>query len=222
MTDIVLISPDPEVLKRWTQAFPAARSFGHIDSASPSIPQATSVWLHLPHDKSEALTLVGELSARLDAARLVALSDTPSAEQALALMQHGVVGYCHSHAGPAMLQQVATVIGNQGLWVGPNLLSRMIHASLAAAPPQAPANAAQLKELSVREHQVARSVARGANNKEIAREMDITERTVKAHLSAIFVKLGVRDRLHLALWMRGAASVRTRGHPGGHDQKSSR
>ena len=101
-----------------------------------------------------------------------------------------------------MLQQVATVISNQGLWVGPNLLSRMIRASLAAEV-KAPVNADQLKELSAREHQVARSVARGANNKEIAREMDITERTVKAHLSAIFLKLRVRDRLHLALWMRG-------------------
>ncbi|MBP8924743.1 MAG: response regulator transcription factor [Pseudomonadales bacterium] len=202
MTDILLISPDAEVLQRWTQAFPAARCFRDIEAAGSSVSQAASVWLHLPCDANEALRLVGELSSRLGSARLVALSDTPSDEQALGLMQHGAVGYCHSHAGPPMLQQVATVISNQGLWVGPNLLSRMIRASLAAEV-KAPVNADQLKELSAREHQVARSVARGANNKEIAREMDITERTVKAHLSAIFLKLRVRDRLHLALWMRG-------------------
>ncbi len=202
MTDIVLISPDPDVLQRWTQAFPAARCFSDIEAAGSSVMQAASVWLHLPGDENEALQLVSKLGSRLSSARLVALSDTPSDEQALALMQHGAVGYCHSHAGPPMLQQVATVVGNQGLWVGPDLLSRMIRASLVAEP-QVPGNADQLKELSAREHQVARSVARGANNKEIAREMDITERTVKAHLSAIFLKLGVRDRLHLALWMRG-------------------
>ena len=110
MTDIVLISPDPEVLQRWTQAFPAACCFSSIEEASSSVSHAASVWLHLPSNANDALQLVGELSRRLSSARLVALSDTPSDEQALGLMQHGAVGYCHSHAGPSMLKQVATVI----------------------------------------------------------------------------------------------------------------
>jgi len=40
----------------------------------------------------------------------------------------------------------------------------------------------------------------GENNKMIARELDISERTVKAHLSAIFRKLDIQNRLHLALY----------------------
>ena len=44
-------------------------------------------------------------------------------------MERGAVGYCHSHAGREMLTQVATVVANQGLWVGPNLLQRLIRAS---------------------------------------------------------------------------------------------
>jgi DNA-binding NarL/FixJ family response regulator len=46
---------------------------------------------------------------------------------------------------------------------------------------------------------VARAVSAGRSNKEVADKMFISERTVKAHLGAIFEKLGVRDRLQLVL-----------------------
>jgi DNA-binding NarL/FixJ family response regulator len=57
--------------------------------------------------------------------------------------------------------------------------------------------------LSEREAQVARLVAAGFSNREIADRLAITERTVKAHLTAIFEKLGLRDRLQLSLRING-------------------
>jgi DNA-binding NarL/FixJ family response regulator len=51
----------------------------------------------------------------------------------------------------------------------------------------------------VRENAVAACIAMGKSNKEVAEELNITERTVKAHLSACFNKLDVRDRMQLAL-----------------------
>jgi DNA-binding NarL/FixJ family response regulator len=51
----------------------------------------------------------------------------------------------------------------------------------------------------LRERQVAEAIAGGANNKEIARQLGIAERTVKSHTTTIFDKLGVDDRLKLAL-----------------------
>ena len=53
--------------------------------------------------------------------------------------------------------------------------------------------------LTARERQVARAVARGHSNREIARGLGVKEQTVKNHLSAIYAKLGVRNRLALAL-----------------------
>ena len=62
------------------------------------------------------------------------------------------------------------------------------------------AKAALWKEkLSLREIEVVEHVARGASNKVVARELDISDRTVKAHLTAIFEKLNVPDRLKLVL-----------------------
>ena len=54
--------------------------------------------------------------------------------------------------------------------------------------------------LSPREREVLRLVARGLANKQIARQLEISERTVKAHLTNIFSAIGVTDRTQAALW----------------------
>jgi DNA-binding NarL/FixJ family response regulator len=204
MTSHILIATDAEVRARVLQAFPGAQLRDRISEVAQQADASGIVWLHLPSERGEAARLVSVASRALPQARLVALSDTPADAQALDLMERGAVGYCHSHAGAAMLHQVATVVSNQGLWVGPNLLQRLIRASLGTLPTEGPGNE-QLARLSEREREVADLVGRGASNKEIARRLDITERTVKAHLSAIFLKLKVRDRVHLALMMRQPA-----------------
>ena len=58
-------------------------------------------------------------------------------------------------------------------------------------------------DLTKRERQVAQSVSNGLSNREIAERLNISERTVKARLTTVFQKLGVRDRVQLALLMRG-------------------
>lgn len=68
-------------------------------------------------------------------------------------------------------------------------------------------SAIALKQLTSREKAVALEVAKGATNKEIARTLNITERTVKAHLGSAFNKLNVRDRLQLVLVMNPAGEL---------------
>ncbi len=205
MTQSLLITTDPEVRERWSGAFPDAPCFASPADAQDSVVTETIVWLHLPAHAASAAELVWSAASLLAPARIVALSDTPSDEQALELMERGAAGYCHSHGGAAMLRQVETVVSNHGLWVGPSLLRRLITSTVSKLP-RKPALSGPVSTLSAREHEVAIAVSRGASNKEIARELVITERTVKAHLSAIFLKLGVRDRLHLALMMRSQGS----------------
>jgi DNA-binding NarL/FixJ family response regulator len=122
--------------------------------------------------------------------------------QALAL---GAAGCCNSRSAPAVLRQVAVVVSNGGLWVGQSLLRQLVGATsrrLGQLPGGAE-NDDWSGFLSEREVQVARLIANGASNKEIADRLVITERTVKAHLTAIFEKLGVRDRLQLSLRVNG-------------------
>ena len=62
-----------------------------------------------------------------------------------------------------------------------------------------------LDDLTKRERQVAQAVADGLSNREIALRLNISERTVKARLTSVFQKLDVRDRVQLALLLRGGA-----------------
>ena len=59
----------------------------------------------------------------------------------------------------------------------------------------------QMARLTPRELMVAKQLMLGASNAEIATALSITGRTVKAHVSSMFRKLGVKDRVHLALWL---------------------
>ena len=61
----------------------------------------------------------------------------------------------------------------------------------------------RLVHLTPREREIALWIASGDRNKEIANRLEITERTVKAHLTSIFRKLGLTDRLRLALFILG-------------------
>ncbi|MDD3937825.1 response regulator transcription factor [Rhodoferax sp.] len=177
----------------------------------PGLPAAqTLVWLSSA-DAQWPQALRQILQAKPDA-RVVLLSGVPEPAEGMRALNDGARGYTHAYGVPALLQEVALVIEHGGLWVGPDLLQRLVgstnaalaaqqavskaQAPLAAAPNTGP-NAWTL--LSTREVQVARAVSAGRSNKEVADKMFISERTVKAHLGAIFEKLGVRDRLQLVL-----------------------
>jgi DNA-binding NarL/FixJ family response regulator len=58
----------------------------------------------------------------------------------------------------------------------------------------------ETRELSVREREVLSCVAEGLPNKLIARRLEISEKTVKAHLTSVFAQIGVTDRTQAALW----------------------
>lgn len=94
---------------------------------------------------------------------------------------------------------MALVTRHRGIWVPPELLARVMGSAYRALGGESRQHDEVLTELTERERLVALAVAEGQSNKEVARRLDITERTVKAHLGAIFRKLGVRDRLQLIL-----------------------
>lgn len=160
------------------------------------------VWVRLPPDASVERTL-REVSRLLGDLPMVALSDQPNDDEALVCFSVAR-GYCNTHAVPEMLRRVADVVLNGGLWIGESLMQRLLEGTAripSPAPWDAPPDWAVL--LTERERQVAVAVAEGGSNKEIARQLGITERTVKAHAGAIFEKLDVRDRLQLSLLVHG-------------------
>ena len=182
---------------RWREAFPDALIGSSTVGKTPA--STDIVWLHAS-DAASTAPKVGALRARFAGCRVVVLSNIPNDDEALAALGAGAQGYCNAHADPGVLKEVAEVATRGGLWVGEALLLRLLGGmSQKLAQRQADVANGPLTRLSAREREIAQRVARGESNKEIARGLDIAERTVKAHLTVVFEKLGVRDRLQLAL-----------------------
>lgn len=205
MKQQLFITDRAEPLPRWGEAFPAAKILPYPIPGTLLANNAGTavVWLHLQAEAKDLAERVRSVKAMAPGCPVVVLSNLPSNDEGIVAFSAGAAGYCNALATPGMLRQVATVVEQGGLWVGRDLMQRLFTALTAHATPAQTALAA----LSARENQVAQAVARGSTNKEIARAMGITERTVKAHLSAVFEKLGVRDRLQLSLIVNGVETV---------------
>lgn len=193
----LFISSDGHLRELWRQAFPDAAGCRPADALAGNGP----VWVLVPPGQPAA-RLVGPIRRRAGDRPLIILADEPGEDDALAALGAGASGYCNSHAAPEVLRQVATVVENGGLWVGQRLMQRLLAGTARLVPPPS-ATAIWREGLTPREIEVAEAVAKGASNKEIARQYDITERTVKAHVGALLDKLGVRDRLQLSLVVNG-------------------
>ena len=200
MDHSIFLTHRSQPVPRWLDAFPQARILHDRDADATLLDRASVLWLHLTGDDSSDLARLARLRALAPAAPVVALSNVPDDEQGLAMLAAGALGYCSALTLPAILRQVAGVVVQGGIWVGPQLMRRLL-GGLAGQAGAAPSPSLRL--LSPRERQVAEATARGSTNKEIARVMGITERTVKAHLSAFYEKLGVRDRIQLSLHLHG-------------------
>ena len=200
------------VTQRWREAFTDGRICEPRDiNARLRRLNAVKWVIWLSSGDPQWATHLGNILQVLPGAQVILLSASPTQTEGLVALEAGARGYAHAYGVPAMLQEVATVVEHGGLWVGAELLRRLVGSTTSAlasriasaaiaAPPVTPGATAS-GTLSGREEQVARAVSTGRSNKEVADLMFISERTVKAHLSSVFEKLGVRDRLQLALRM---------------------
>lgn len=168
-------------LERWKQQ---GRHMVVLDSALPQLPQ----W-----SDARWKALVGEL-------KVLILSSRPSDEVGRQVLASGVSGYAHAYSTPTTITSILHSIATGNIWLGRSLLQRLLQDVGARLPEP---EAQWVDALTPREQEVVRFAAMGDSNADIAERLSISERTVRAHLSAIFEKLQVSDRLMLALKVHG-------------------
>ena len=206
----IFISPLTAGLVSWVEAFPKAKIADVLksgkshtkNSANNAIDEPIVFWLHMNEDRQQWLTsTIALIQQNYTDAKIVVLANSPNQAEALYAMSLGVVAYSHAYSPANVLSEIKTVISHGGVWMGQDLLKRLIEVSSTLAGNQSEQVNQHLRLLTQREKQVAIEAAKGLSNKEIARILAITERTVKAHLSSTFERLGAKDRLHLALML---------------------
>lgn len=203
-TQALHLSQDAGLLLHWNQALGKADVYRGLEALDPTTIRAPSLlWVDLALPGLPAWTdAVWAALLHHPTLRVIATSSNPKDGEAVAALDAGCAGYCHAYAEAATLRQVEQVVQAGHVWIGAALMQKLIQtAQHAVAAP--PSEDAWSQKLTAREKQVALLVAKGASNQDIATRCDISERTVKAHLSAVFEKLGITDRLQLALKVHG-------------------
>lgn len=202
----IFVSSLSERISHWVDAFPESKIVKDLSKAAHKLNGAAAdgwvFWLHVNEEQPERLSsMVASIVSQFQSAKVVVLANTPNQADCFSALSAGAVGYAHAYSPSAMLVEIKTVIGHGGLWLGQELLQRLIETSTKLAGNQPAYVDGLLAQLTSREREVAVEVAKGLSNKEVAKRLNITERTVKAHLAATFERLGAKDRLQLALML---------------------
>lgn len=161
-----------------------------VDMARERRPDVILMDLRMPGlDGPEATQRV--LTENPDA-QVVILTSFSERQEILRALDAGAIGYLLKDAEPDEL-----IRGIAAAARGESPLAPKAARAVLSSRPSAPA-----EQLSAREREVLGLVAKGLPNKLIARELGITEKTVKAHLTTVFQRIGVSDRVGAALWAR--------------------
>ncbi|GGZ39682.1 DNA-binding response regulator [Streptomyces inusitatus] len=130
---------------------------------------------------------IAELARRGTRAKVLVLTTYDTDSDTIPAIEAGATGYLLKDAPRGELFTAVRAAAEGRTVLSPAIASRLVSAVRNPAVPAA-------KVLSAREREVLELVARGTSNREIARELFISEATVKTHLTHLYGKLGVKDR----------------------------
>ncbi len=136
-----------------------------------------------------------------DPLRVIVVTTFDLDEYVQGALRGGAVGFILKDAGPTLLvEAVRAAFAGEAL-ISPSITLRLLQQFTGTVPRTSPtSNQPEAVQLSEREVEVVRSLARGCTNREIAGELFISLSTVKGHLAGIQGKLGLRNRVEVALW----------------------
>ena len=203
----LLVTADPGLLDHWCQGLQIKvplqlQSFAELLAKSRRA--SDIVWLDLSLADVPAWgDPVWADLIKVKNLRVVAASSNPKDSEAIPALDAGCTAYCHAFADAVTLRQIHHVTKAGHVWIGAGLMHQLIQSANRAKQLQPDLKSGWDATLTQREKEVAQLAALGASNQAIADDCGISERTVKAHLSAVFEKLKIADRLALALKVHG-------------------
>ena len=162
-----------------------------LDLIRTAMPQVVLMDLSMPG--MDGVTATGRISQEFPDTAVLVLTSFSDRQRVTDALDAGAVGYVLKDSEPASLLEAIRAVA-RGLSPLDPRVARMVLDG--RRTPAAPAPS----ELTDREQEVLALVGRGQANKQIARALGIRESTVKAHLTSVFQRIGVRDRTSAALW----------------------
>ena len=140
----------------------------------------------------DGIAVLGELKARGDTARVLVLTSATEPASASLAMRSGAAGVLYKDVDPDALVRAIRAVHDGHLLLAPEAAGTLLRS--------ASWSWGGLDALTSREREVLAELTKGRSNREIARALGVSEKTVKAHVSSVLAKLGVQDRTQAALF----------------------
>ena len=173
-----------------------------IDKIVHLDPDVVLLDLRLP--RVDGLTVLRSIQTRAPRTKVILFAASDNKEEFVEAMKLGCSGILPKDSPTALIEKSVEKVHAGEIWLDSTTTAAVIRQFASPAEfPAAHANGKPAREraqLSQREREIIVLIAQGYKNKEIAEKMFITEQTVKNHLHNVFDKLGVSDRLELALY----------------------
>jgi len=202
---VCLLSPHPLVRSEFERVLPENAfqiSFRQLASSSPSeikqmaIPKSPVYVIDGQASTQVVHALIEGILERHPKARVLILASKHSDSGTFELLRLGVKGLLAYGQATKQWQDALPLVAAGGYWVPRAVLSRFVESIIGSRKPAASRNQTP-GTLSRREREVLESLLRNLSNKEIASQLNISERTVKFHVSNLLAKHGVRRRADL-------------------------
>jgi DNA-binding NarL/FixJ family response regulator len=202
----VLIADDHPVVRQGLRTFLGIQDdievVGEAEDGTSAVTLAESlepdiVLMDLKMPGADGLTALAELRARGVTARVLVLTSVTERGHVLPAVQAGAAGYLYKDVDPQALVQAIRAVNDGHVLFAPDAAEAMLRDGTAGG---AEGDDRGLAALTEREREVLVHIARGRSNREIARALVVSEKTVKTHVSNLLMKLGVQDRTQAALY----------------------
>ncbi len=205
----ILASSNYKVLSRWKDAIPAetnsisTRDLKGVYKYVNNYPYAMII-LHYSLYGLNGLASIKTLYRNYSESKILVLEDVPSEMHGVELIKSGILGYGNTYLDPSVLNEAIKVISMGEIWISKRFVQWLAYnchnfcSETFSQESDSPFNTLTPGEVKILNH-----LLDGDSNKVIAKKLNISERTVKAHLTSIFRKTGIKDRLHLALRASG-------------------
>lgn len=189
-----LLSSEPDLTIVGEAADPKAL-IKFIEKQSPDV-----ILLEFPLSNEEVIALLKDIRRQNNRTRSLVLTDHPQDSFLEAMLRAGSSGCLPTRVPAATLKRAVRVVAEGEYWVNRKTVGKLFSEFLKMnRPPKAEKAPAGL--LTKREIEVLKLLSKGCKNKEIAERLFISVKTVKTHMTNIFEKLKIKDRLQAALYI---------------------
>ena len=190
---ILEVEPDIDIVGE------AADGNEAVTVAGETEPDVILMDVRMPHlDGLEATRRI--VRSRQDGSRVLILTTFDRDAYVYEALLAGASGFVLKDIAPEQLVEAIRVIANGEALLSPTVTRRLIEEFVRRPPDDARPSPRELEQLTPREAEILRLVARGLSNAEIAAQAFVSEPTVKTHVARILMKLGLRDRVQVVVY----------------------